>query len=466
LIEGNQNMQLETGGVRLSLRAALLLSGMLGLYASSFILAQTTNEVSLTLNDAIDTALKNNHDLQLAGLNITASKYQKAIARAAYFPQIKNESTALHLTELEGVVIPTGAFGNTAATGPIPGHKLTIDQGELTAYTSGTGLDQPITQIFKINASNRAASADVETAKIKLTQAQNEIALKVRQVYYGVLIAQLKQQAAEEQVKAAEQSDQEARNDVERGAALEVAALESHAAWLNAKQTVLTEKLDVDDLTLNLNNLLGLPIGTRLKLDDSSPLPSNDIPSRVDGLRVAKDQSPQILAARQAVLKARAGVAAAKDAYIPDVTGIARYSYQSGVPLLVHNFGTFGVTLTYDLFDGGKRNGEIHHAQTELSEAEVNLAQQTDELEVQVNAAYDKVEQIQGLVDVASSVMNLRTEAERVTDRQFEQSSSLLSERLKAHALATEAHASFVEAALQLSLAQNEVKKAIGQMPR
>jgi outer membrane protein TolC len=460
-------MRLKPRFVRASLRTGLLLAGLLGLQAnSSVLLAQMPNEVSLTLNDAIDMALKNNRDLQLAGLEVTDSEHLKKIARADYFPQIKNESTALHLTELEGVAIPAGAFGNPAVTGPIPGHTLTIDQGELTAYTSGTGLAQPITQMFKIRASNRAAAADLETSKIKLTQAQEEIALKVRQVYYAILIAQLRKQAAEEQVQAAEQQDKESQADVERGAALEETALESHAAWLSAKQSVLTERLEVDDLTRNLDDLLGLSIGTHVKLDVNSALPSTDIPPRADGLRIAEDQSPQILAARQAVLKAKAGVTAAKDAYIPDVTGIARYSYQSGVPLLVHNFGTFGVSLTYDLFDGGKRNEEIRHSETLLDEAEVNLTKLNEDLDVQVNAAYDKVEQIEGTVDVARNLMDLRVEAARVTDRQFEQTAALLSAKIKAHALATEAHASLIEATLDLSLAQNQVKQTIGQMPR
>lgn len=411
-------------------------------------------------------ALSNNRDLQIATLEVADKEHLKKIARAAYFPQIKNESTALHLTELAGVAIPVGAFGNTTVTGPIPRHTLTIDQGELTTYTSGTGLAQPLTQFFKIHAFNRAAAADVEAAKIKRTQAQDEIVLKVRQLYYGILIAQLKQQAAEEQLHAAEQYDHENQNDVQRGAALETAALESRAAWLKAKQSVLTQKLQLDDLTLNLDNLLGLSIGVRFKLDASTESPSTDIPSREDGLRIAKKQSLQILAAQQAIARAKAGVIAAKDAYIPDVTGIARYSYQSGVPLLVHNFGTFGVTLSYDLFDGGKRNEQIRHSQILLNEAEENLRKLNDELEVQVNAAYDKVEQAEGMLGVARKVMELRTEAARVADRQFEQNSILLSEKIKAHAMAIEANASLLESTLGLSLAENEVKQTIGQMPR
>ena len=49
------------------------------------------------------------------------------------------------------------------------------------------------------------------------------------------------------------------------------------------------------------------------------------------------------MAAEQAIRKAEAGVAAAKSAYIPDITAYARQSYQDGVPFLVRNFGTFGV---------------------------------------------------------------------------------------------------------------------------
>ena len=183
------------------------------------------------------------------------------------FPIIKNESSILHLTDLEGVEIPAGAFGVNSVTGPIPGQKLTVDQGALTAYTSGTGLAQPLTQMFKIHESNRAAIADINTAKIQVNQAENEVALKVRQLYYGILIAQLKQQAAEEEVAASQVKTQESTDAVERGRALEVVALESRASLLDARQAALTQKLQIHDLMVTLDDLLGLPLNTELQLE-------------------------------------------------------------------------------------------------------------------------------------------------------------------------------------------------------
>jgi outer membrane protein TolC len=166
------------------------------------------------------------------------------------------------------------------------------------------------------------------------------------------------------------------------------------------------------------------------------------------------------------VIKAKAGLTAAKDAYIPDVTGLARYSYQSGVPLLVHNFGTFGFSLSYDMFDGGRRNAEIKDSRTLLSEAELSLAKIKDELTVQVETAYDKVEQFENMVGVADETLGVREEAARLADRQFEQNTVLASAREEAHAKAASAKAAFLEANLGLSMAQAELKRTIGQIPQ
>lgn len=428
--------------------------------------AQSGSTVALTLSQAIDLALRQNRTLQLAHLSVTDTEHKKEVARSAYFPRIKNESSILHVTELAGVEVPAGAFGIPLATGPIPSRSLFIDQGSLTSYTSGTQLTQPFTQMLKIHESNRAAAADINLAKIQLNEAENGIALKVRQMYFALLIAQLKLQAANDEVRASEVKNQESIDAVAHGRALDIAALESRAALLDAKQTALTQSLQMHDLNLSFDDLLGLPLTSRLQLDGDTSGMALSIPSREESIRIAREQSPAIRAAQQAVVKAKAGLGAAKDAYVPDITGLARYSYQSGVPLLVHNFGTFGFNLSYDLFDGGRRNAEIKDARTLLDQAQINLDKVEDEVTVEVESAYNKVEQIQSLAAVAEEALNVRTEAARLADRQFEQNAALASARSEAHAKATSARASLLEATLGLSLAQGDLKRMIGQTPR
>jgi outer membrane protein TolC len=425
---------------------------------------QNNAPMPLTLSQAIDLALKQNRELKLAQLAVVDSEHKKEIARSAYYPHISNESKISHITDLAGVEIPAGAFGNHPSTGLIPAENLFLDQGANTSYTSGTGLDQPVTQMFKIRESNRAAAADIKSARAQANQTQNEIALKVRQLYYGVLIAQLKQQAAQEEIAASQVKLQESLDEVERGQALEEVALESRASALDARQTALVQRLQIHDLTISLDDLLGLPLNTNLVLEADNSTPAA-VPAREECIRIAQDRSPEIQAAKQSVEKAKAGLAAAKDEYIPDVTALARYSYQSGIPFLVHNFGTFGVSFTYDLFDGGKRVAEIKDSRTLLSEAELNLARIEDQVTVQVEKAYDKVEQLQDLVGVADQVVKTRAEASRVTERRFEQTSALASARSEAHAKEISSQASYLEATLGLSLAQGDLRRTMGEQP-
>jgi outer membrane protein TolC len=453
-------------GARTLFLIAMALNLLVQVCVCEFASAQSGNSQSLTLSEAIDLALKQNRSLKLARLSVVDRENKKEIARSAYFPHIKNESNVLYLTELEGVTIPAGAFGNHPSTGLIPGQSVTVDQGSLTAYTSGTGLTQPLTQMFKIRESNRAATADIDTAKVQLNQTEDEVALTVRQLYYGLLIAQLKEQAATQEVSADEVKVEESASAVQQGRALDVVSLESRASLLDARQAALTQHLQIRDLTLTLNDLLGLPLNTQLQLDENQSALSLSIPSREECIRIAQEQSPEIRVAQQAVVKARAGLAAAKDAYIPDVTGLARYSYQSGVPFLVHNFGTFGINFSYDLFDGGRRNAEIKDSRTLLSQAEINLTKTEEEVAVRVETAYDKIEQLQSMVAVADEALKVRIEAARITDRQYEQNAALESAKAEAHAKSISAEASFLEANLGLSLAQGELKRTIGQVPR
>jgi outer membrane protein TolC len=443
-----------------------LLSVLALLVAAQSAMGQNNAPMQLTLSQAIDLALKQNRDLKLAQLAVVDSQHKKEIARSAYFPHIKNNSEMLHITELAGVEIPAGAFGNHPSTGLIPGQNLFLDQGSVTSYTSGTGLEQPLTQMFKIRASNRAATADINIAKEQANQTENAVALKVRQLYYGILIAQLKQQAAADEVTASQVKVEEGVSDVQRGNALDVVVLENRASALDAKQSALIQRLQIHDLTINLNDLMGLPLNTELALDTDTSSTAVSVPSREECIRIAREHSPEIQAARQSVLKARAGLSAAKDAYIPDITGLARYSYQSGIPFLVHNFGTFGFSFTYDLFDGGKRIGEIKDSRTLLAEAELSLTKTEEEVAVQVETAYDKVEQLQDLSGVAAEALKAREEASRVTDRRFEQNAALASARAEAHAKSLSAQASYLEATLGLSLAQGDLKRTIGELPR
>lgn len=444
----------------------LLPSTVLALMLNQSTVAQQDAPMHVTLDQAVDLALKQNHSIHLRSLSVDQMRSKKDEARSNYLPQIKASGSVLHLTELAGVQVPAGALGKFPATGPIPSTPLTIDQGGLTGYTGGVGLEQPLSQLFRIHQANIAAKQDVLVAQTQLDQTQDAVALQVRQLYYNILISQQKLQASQEQLEAARIKSDESRSDVQRGNALEIAALQSDANILQRQQQTLTLRLQEDDLRRQLSDLLGLPVRTPLELESGTTSQHIDIPSRADAVHLAMNQNQDLRAARQTLEKAKAGLAAARDAYIPDVTALSRYSYQSGIPFLVHNFGTFGFSLSYDLFNGGRREAQVREARTVVRSAEVTVDKLQSEIEVQVQAAYDRIDELKQMVDVAGQAVKVRTEAARLADQQFEQNAALSSTRSQAHADLSNATASLLEANFGLSLAEADLKRTVGQMPR
>ena len=112
------------------------------------------------------------------------------------------------------------------------------------------------------------------------------------------------------------------------GSTLDEQLIESRAQTLEAKQDLLTTELQLSDLTMQLNDVMGLPITTQLELDPSVP-EVQETCHREECVTTALASHPEIVAARAEVEKASAGVRLAKADYYPDVSAIARYSYQT-----------------------------------------------------------------------------------------------------------------------------------------
>jgi outer membrane protein TolC len=420
--------------------------------------------VHLTLSTAVEMALEHNRRIALAHLAVNDSEAQKRLAESHYYPVLKNESAVLHITELEGVKIPAGAIGQTI-TGLLPAETLTIDQGGVTTYTSGTGLTQPLTQMFKIREGVKAADADLKSARIQSDDAENGVVLLVHKLYYGILIEQMSGLAAQDAVDAATVAEEETKRGVEQGKLLVDAELQSRTDLLDKQQTVLVSQLNLDDLTLQLDDALGLTLGTRLDLDPESVSTPLKLPTRAEAIALLLDKNPTVLSARQAVEKAKAGIAAARDEYIPDITGIARYSYQSGLPFFAHNFGTFGAAFTYNLFDGGGREAKLHDARIKLTMAQTQLEQDENDVRIELSSAYDKAEQLEQLLSVTTEAVAAREESLRIQSERAKANAQLASGVAAARAALTSARMNALNARLNLYFAENDIQRRLGARP-
>jgi outer membrane protein TolC len=413
-------------------------------------------EKRLTIQEAVDLALRANHSLRAASYQVAAEEQNRRIAKSNYFPSITNESNLLHITDLQRIEVPAGAFGSG-----IPTSNVFLTQGTETFETSGTMIAQPITQLIRIHQANKIAAADVNISQASLRKASTDVVFRVHDLYYRVLTSQLQKEAAELQITSGSENLNESTEQVKNGSLLEVARVESRASLLEAQQTLLTTDMQIADLTIQLNDVLGLPLNTKLVLDPNVDV-SLDLPPREQSLRTALNDNPEIKEAVQTLAKAQAAHSAAKTEYIPDVTAFARYSYQNGVPLVDRNFGTFGIRLSYDLFDAGKRKAQIRERRDEVSQAEENLERVKDEIQVRINMIYNRLEVARAMVEVRKEYLAARQENARLSEDQFKQGITLASQRDASRAQAMKARAGLLDASLAYLLARDDLDRALG----
>ena len=421
----------------------------------------STTTQTINLHEAVEMALKHNHAVRIASLYVEEEQRAKEVAHSAYLPHINNLSTYGHATDTQFIGIPAGSLG-VVGNSLIPAHPVTISQGDIDYIVSGTTLSQPLTDLFKIKAENDAARAELNASREKARGVQNDVALKVRELYYNILVMQSKHQSIEAKIRAVEDQQSERVQQVKYGSTLEVDLIDTRAQLLQAKQDLLASELQLSDLRLNFNDVVGLPLKSNVALDPDVPASTASC-QREQCIKIALDSHPEIAEARAEVEKASAGVRAAKREFIPDVEAYARYSYTENVPFLARNFGTFGVHFSYDLFDGGKKRATVRERDAQLAQAKENLARLNDEVAVRVQAAYNKVERTQQMVAVSRELLATREEARRVSAQQLQQGTYLRSQADAAAAQEFEAQTLLLQSQLEYDQAEDELANAIGE---
>jgi len=450
------------GKMHLILGAGLALSGTVAFAQQTENTAPSSRRI--TLHEAVQLALQHNHLVRINEYKVEEKRQAKQASKSEYFPSIRNDSNFLHVTDTQLIEIYAGSLGTAGGT-PIPPVSSIINQGGRDLSTSGTQLTQPLTTLLKIRRANDVAEADLKASRNSAQQTENDVALKIHLLYYKILIAQVHRNATEARIKASQELQSERVAQVKFGSALEENLIESRADVLQSKQELLTTDLQLSDLKLQLNDAMGLPLKTALELDPNTvetPLSCE----REKCVADAMASHPEILEARNEVEKADAAVRLAKtDLYVPDIDAFARYSYSNQVPFLARNFGTFGVHFGYELFDSGHKRAIVREREAQLSQAKENLARVSDEVELAVQTAYNKLERTEQMQKVSEELLALRTESSRVLHDELVRGEALDSQADLGIAQELDARTLLLQSKLDYTQAKDEIIHAMGLTP-
>jgi multidrug efflux pump subunit AcrB/outer membrane protein TolC len=430
-----------------------------------FVMSSQAQSRSITLDEAIQLANEQNSQLKMAGDKAKEAEARLTQARASYFPEITNQTVLTHLNQTEFLTITTGALGTYGTTGPIPNQDVNIKVGKQNALISSTVAGQPITQMFKIHAGVSLARADAASAHGDLRLAQNEVALSVKTLFYEQLSAQRRKRALELRIQAVEQGLDEARRGVESEVVLEAKVLEGEAQLAKARHALGSVQDAIADMSIQLNDLLGLPLDASLELvkppeDDFPPASAHSVH---DLEYAALAHNPSLFSARCSLDKARAGLNAARAEYIPDITGFVQNIHQNGTPLLPGDTQIVGFRSEFTISEFGKRIGLVGERRAQVSAAQENVRHQESRVRIDIEKGLRKLNRTEDELEAARRSVKAAAEMVRITEDQVQVSTANLSALRDAEAQLAEAEAAFFDARKDRAIAQAELDRTLGR---
>lgn len=359
----------------------------------------------LTLDEAVSLATQHNSMVKIAGDKVKAMDARVKESRAGFFPALTNDSTSVHIANQQSITIPEGSLGVYPQIGPLPSAGVSLAQGKPDFLLSTTTLSQPITQYFKTRAGVDVTRADAAGARADMRRTENDIAYKVKDIYYAILATERRRDSVDAQIRAAELRNRETRNAVVTGVSLEVKAAEVHAQIAQATHASGQLQDAVLDMREELADLCGLPVDADLELvRPDGGVTDVSLETEVP-VSAAFAHNPEIEAAAHQLEKARAALRAARAEYIPEVGAFAQHSYQNGAPFLSRNNGTFGVHMTWTMFEFGKRRGQVSEQGAEVAQAEENLARLKNRVRIDVEKAVRKLNRAETGVNSARELV-------------------------------------------------------------
>ncbi|MBJ6725085.1 efflux RND transporter permease subunit [Geomesophilobacter sediminis] len=414
----------------------------------------------LTLSEAVETALKQNPGLKIARSRVGENEQRMLSARSQYFPQLSNSTKYLALSDRQLVTIPGGSLGNIGG-GPFPDHDVKINQSSSTVLYSETTLAQPVTQLLKIREANEIARSERGIAQAEVNRSENDTVIAVHQLYYALLISYQEREAAQAALKAAQENLHESEEGVKSGNVLDVAVTGARAKLLQGRHALLAAETHVSDVTSELDDLLGLPSDSIIEVSEAG-FPNLAETPKEESYDEARARNGELIAARVTVEKSRHAVQAARYDYIPDLTLFAKHGYQDGAPLLPRNVGIFGAELTWNIFDWGKRKGEIGARAAQQSQAEENLARIDKRIGIDLDKAYRKLERCRKMVEVACEALLLARENARLSENGLKAGTVTAAKHADTVAALKRAEMEELQASLEFRLARDEIDRLRG----
>ena len=345
----------------------------------------------LTLDEAQQMAGGSSNPLvRLAALQVRVAKEHRLGVQSMYFPNIGGQFENLHFNKNTG---PLVAFDRLGVTVPVD-----IIGKNQTAFNFSA--IQPVTPIFAVHQLVKIARADETIARAKAGVPPAETASKVEANYFNLLIAE------RELISAGAESRKIHNKWLSASiSGAPSVSTQQETDMIGAEKEIMLATSKVKELTESLNEMLGLPEGTKLELVPPEPLAENT--SMDEAVDKAAAANAEVVEAEQTAVKARAGSALSKMQYFPSVAIVGGYTNQNALKIILpRDFSYIGFIATYTVFDFGKREHGVKESNAQAEMAEMAVPLTKAKVSAEVKSSYFELERSRKLSQLARRMVS------------------------------------------------------------
>ena len=365
---------------------------------------------TLSLEEALEMTLSDNPAIRAAEFNRRAAQQERRAAIGLRMPQIGITGSYAYLgkdieIDLNNMKTPVqNLAGQILQSGMIPSDYIpSISQmlsGAMAASWAlplqdrslgfvGGDVTVPLWMGGKINAANRAARINEQTARSQGIQQRNALVSELVERYYGLALAR-------QVVVVRQQVVDGVRKHLEDAAALEAQGMISRSEKLyvefkmsEAERDLQNAQSQVETIAAALNSTIG-------QTDDYQPVTAMFILERIEPLdhfrTLAAERNPLLDQVDQKRRLAYEGVRAQRSSFLPQAVamgGMSFYDYQ--VSKVLPRWAV-GVGVNFKLFDGLNREYKYSAAKQTVRRVEALQDKAGNDISVLVEKLYNQME--------------------------------------------------------------------------
>ena len=390
----NIAMKIQNMRIRQWLRCSLLVGTLLTILAAGTALAAepaaAPAPMELTLDQAVQLSLTNNPNGKIAVFDYEAAKGALTAARSYRWPTI----SATH-RDSRTLSAPSKVEPNPTAT---------------DNYSNSVSLSWILWSGNKIESQISQAKLSLDSSQWGIAAARQLLKYNATDAYFKFMAARDAVKLAQESVTRLERYLQDVKLQFEVGVVAKVDVLRSEVELAKAKQNLIEAQNAYDITMANLNNVMGLPLTTELKVKGELSYSKfeQDLAVCVD---LALRQRPEIFQYTDAAKSAQEGITVAKSGYLPSIS--ATYTngwYNTNFPGGNNYNWTVYLTTNWTFLDSGLTAGNVKKAVETYHKAQEQLRQTVDSVQLDVRSTYLSLKSAEQSIQTSSAAVGLAEE--------------------------------------------------------